>query len=362
MMNTKLSALLSLALCVAHLKAVTGNRQEVGEPVAGTARQASAKLSPKIPFLLDFETLQALQSNNPKDKLAKQNVRKTAARSDSLHVKRLTLPDDHTDLLVPFVDVTQIFLCHAHSKQFPQLPCPKKLTHVILQHTSFESIEGLKTLASLHTLHLLGLADQKKDTRPDPKEFLAPLTALNGLHELCCFNTFTFNETRPEHTETMVQMIQNNQELQKFHCDGCPASEVLDALTSCSLSDLRLGHSNIDDEKLARLPLGQLEALDLYGNNLVTLDPLRYKTLRVLKLGFNAKLNDTFHQVLETLLNLAQLSLEACDLEDKQAEHLLPFASKLQHLNLDYNPKLSVAMREKLRQAFNKKVSLKRGA
>ncbi|MGB1230308.1 MAG: hypothetical protein ACPG7U_03995 [Holosporaceae bacterium] len=359
--------ILSLLLCsgVASLSAINGTQESTQEqspplaaaampapsvPAASTppmAQAAPRKICPE-PFILDTAVLEKLQSDSPQCAQEREALFAQAAQAVALKMELISLPDETTVLLQPFVNVETLEMKSVSTRQLPQLPLPHKLTSLTLFYTGFKTIQNIEQYANLHTLRLRHL------NAPD----LAPLKTLRNLRTLECSYPLRFDGTNASHADLLVHLMSHNHRMTEFKYTGSMTADLLRQLPA--LHTLRLRACKIDDAGLALLPLETLDTLVLSGSHLVTLEALRDQPVRVLDLGSSQRLGTSFASVICSMPNIKVLRLNCCALHDAQVVPLLALAGRLEVLQLGFNDALSSHMHKQLHEKFGDKVYLKR--
>ncbi|MGB0918931.1 MAG: hypothetical protein ACPGUZ_00175 [Holosporaceae bacterium] len=358
--------LLVLLLCfgVASLSAMNGTEEteskktlsltavampKAPEPPASTpslAQAAPRKICPE-PFVLDTAVLERLQSGNLQCTPEGKALLAQAAQAVALKMELISLPDETTALLKPFVNVETLVMKSMSTRQLPQLPLPYKLTSLTLLYTQFKTIQNIEQYANLHTLRLHNFS------APD----LAPLKTLRNLRTLECSYPLRFDGTNASHADLLVHLMHHNHRMTEFKYTGSMTADLLRQLPA--LHTLRLSACKIDDAGLALLPLETLDTLVLSGSHLVTLEALRDQPVRVLDLGSSQRLDASFASVICSMPNIKVLRLNCCALHDAQVAPLLA-AGRLEVLQLGFNDALSSHMHKQLHKKFGDKVYLTR--
>ena len=209
---------------------------------------------------------------------------------------------------------------------------------------------------NLEALQLTNVAFQQSPQQPNFKAYCQPFTLLHQLKTFRCINTLRLDGEEPEHTGILTRILQNNHKLERVQLKGRITDEFLALLADLPLRRLTLNNSHINDAKLTLLPCRTLDRLDLYANQLVTIEALRGSNARELNLVNNTTIGASMADVICSMPKLEVLCLDSCNLQDQHVKPLLGLAEQLTSLKLHHNPNISDDMRQRLRESLSDKV------
>ena len=323
---------------------------------AAAPTSAPRKVRPEA-FVFDYDTVMALKFTNLARLAEKKRLLEDAERAVSLRIKT-RLPEETKVLLAPFKNVRDLFIGDTSSKQLPLLPNPQNLRCLEIFNATFDDVENVTNCLNLETLLLTCVSFQQRPQQPNFKAYCQPFTLLHQLKTFRCINTLRVDGEEPEHTGILTRILQNNHKLERVQLKGRITDDLLALLADLPLRRLTLGSSHINDARLALLPCRTLDTLNLYANQLVTIEALRGSNVRELNLGNNPTLDASMADVICSMPKLEVLCLDNCNLQDQQVAPLLGLAEQLTSLQLHHNPDVSDDMRQRLREAFSDKVEL----
>ena len=186
------------------------------------------------------------------------------------------------------------------------------------------------------------------------------ITHLKRLRTFYTWRFLTLDGSAPADEALFERILQDKPQINKVILFGRLSEAVVRSVATLPLKKLFLLHSEIGDAKLTLLSFDTLEELRLQGEHKLTdLTPLQGSRLHVLEVGPVMLFDDAAFEVICSMPDLEVLRLCNCRLTDAQAEPLFQLVQHLQELDLRGTQGFSNEMRQRLKEAFGDKVSLK---
>ena len=314
------------------------------------------------PFVLDKQSLKTLQSTAPGRAKDREMLVEHAAHTVDLKISSYAMPPNDTTrlMMAPFVNVRSLEMV-VEADDLPILPCPEKLESLSVHRSYFKTVSNIKHYPNLCTLVLdtFYIRQDVDSCVHDKAAYLAMCGQLAHLRCFHCTESLALDGSCPAHTDLFARFVQNNPLINDLGLAGCLSEEVVGMLRALPLRALSLRDGQIDQKIMPLLCLETLEELRLRDMKDINLTSLWNAPLRVLSLEGN-KISWDMTEVIRSMIKLEELDLRFCNLEDPVVSELLKMAPQLKTLNLKSNEKISVKMRQKLRDAFGDRVLLSR--